>query len=214
MALRFRVSLKGIKGFTRLYELKPGMTLYEFHKVLRDDLDFPRDEQILFKALGAGDVVVARYGIFDLGSGTVDKITLQDTVNKKITSFVYYYDVTDRKSVIITYEGTVEDVPGQKYPALVETKGPNPVDFENGYVAYEDLPDDQKHLPGDSSWDKDMKDEGEGADSLGAKVPDDAEDLNSRDDDDDDEDDDDNDDDDRPSDNGKDYFDGSEDLSF
>ena len=47
-----------------------------------------------------------------------------------------------------------EEEPGKTYPALVESKGPNPVEFENGYVAYEDLPDEQKHLPGESSWGK------------------------------------------------------------
>ena len=57
-------------------------------------------------------------------------------------------------SVIVTFEGEVEDVPGKTYPVLVETKGPNPIEFENGYVAYEDLPDEQKHLPGESTWGK------------------------------------------------------------
>lgn len=41
-------------------------------------------------------------------------------------------------------EGEVEARPGIVYPALVETKGPNPIEFENGYVAYEDLPEDKK----------------------------------------------------------------------
>ena len=41
---------------------------------------------------------------------------------------------------------------------LVETKGPNPIEFENGYVAYEDLPDEQKHMPGERSWSKDKGD--------------------------------------------------------
>ena len=32
-------------------------------------------------------------------------------------------------------------------PVLAELKGPDPIDFENGYVAFEDLPADQRHLP-------------------------------------------------------------------
>ena len=146
MALRYRVSLAGLKGFARVYDLKPTTTLYEFHNLLRSELEFPQDQLIQFKALDADGGLVARYGLFDLGAGAVDTVTFKQTVAKGIASFVYFYDVANRKSVIITYEGEVADVPGALYPLLVETKGPVPAEFENGYVAYEDLPDDQKHL--------------------------------------------------------------------
>lgn len=146
MALRYRVSLAGLKGFARVYDLKPTTTLYEFHKLLRSELEFPQDQLIQFKALDADGGLVARFGLFDLGAGAVDTVTFKQTVAKGIASFVYFYDVANRKSVIITYEGEVADVPGALYPLLVETKGPVPAEFENGYVAYEDLPDDQKHL--------------------------------------------------------------------
>ena len=70
-------------------------------------------------------------------------------------------------------------MPGRIYPALVEQKGPDPEAFENGYVAYEDLPDEQKHLPGENpGWGKDA----EGDD-------DDLEDIDLEEDDDDDDDD-------------------------
>lgn len=154
MILKYRVSLPGIKGFARVYELKSTTTLYEFHKRMRDDMDFSHDQLIQFKGLDKSGSLVARYGMFDLGAGAVDDVTLADTIKKGIAEFTYFYDVTDRKSVIVTYEGEVEEEPGKTYPALVESKGPNPVEFENGYVAYEDLPDEQKHLPGESSWGK------------------------------------------------------------
>ena len=138
--------MAGLKGFARVYDLKPTTTLYEFHKLLRSELEFPQDQLIQFKALDADGGLVARFGLFDLGAGAVDTVTFKQTVAKGIASFVYFYDVANRKSVIITYEGEVADVPGALYPLLVETKGPVPAEFENGYVAYEDLPDDQKHL--------------------------------------------------------------------
>ena len=158
MVLRYRISLAGLKGFARVYELKPTMSLYDFHKWLRDDLDFPHDQLIQFKALDAAGGLVARYGLFDLGSGAVDAVSLAETVEKGVASFLYFYDVANRKSVIVTYEGEVEARKGVVYPALVETKGPNPIEFENGYVAYEDLPDEQKHMPGERSWSKDKGD--------------------------------------------------------
>ena len=39
------------------------------------------------------------------------------------------------------------------------TKGPNPIEFENGYVAYEDLPDEQRHLPGENKGGLDFDDD-------------------------------------------------------
>lgn len=158
MILRYRVSLAGLKGFARVYEMKSGTTLYEFHKRLRDDLDLPHDQLIQFKALDASGGLKARYGLFDLGCGAVDEVTLEQTVGNGVASFVYFYDVTNRKNLLIACEGEVEPRNGVEYPALVETKGPNPIEFENGYVAYEDLPEDQKHAPAERGWSKDKGD--------------------------------------------------------
>jgi hypothetical protein len=57
------------------------------------------------------------------------------------------------KSVIVTFEGESELRNNVLYPLLVETKGPNPIEFENGYVAFEDLPDDKKKDPEDEDFD-------------------------------------------------------------
>lgn len=113
---------------------------------MRADMEFPQDQLIMFKALDAGGGVVARYGLFDLGSGTVDNVTVAQTVKSGVASFLYFYDVPNRKSVIVTFEG--EEEGAECSPSIVNSKGPNPIEFENGYVAFEDLPDSQRHLPG------------------------------------------------------------------
>lgn len=151
MTYQYRVSLKGIRGFFRVYHLNSENTLYSFHKQMRADMEFTQDQLILFKALNDKGEVVARYGLFDLGDGTVDGTTLAQTVKRGVKSFVYFYDVTNKKSVEITFEGVVEDKNmNVSTPTLVDTKGPNPIEFENGYIAFEDLPDDQRHLPGEA----------------------------------------------------------------
>ena len=43
--------------------------------------------------------------------------------------------------------GTVDHITVAS-PAVIESKGPNPIEFENGYVAFEDLPEDKRRLPG------------------------------------------------------------------
>ncbi len=150
MVYTYRVTLPGIKGFYRVYDVNADNSLYSFYKQMRDDMDFPRDQMILFKGLDSGGNVTARYGLVDLGFGTVDCTTVRESVKKGVRSFVFFYDVTNRKSVIVTLEGESSDKKDIHLPVLVDSKGPNPIEFENGYVAFEDLPDDQRHLPSES----------------------------------------------------------------
>ena len=160
MVFRLRVTLTGIKGFFRIYHVHGATTLYTLHKQMRADMEFPQDQLIMFKGLDAEGGVVGRYGLFDLGSGTVDQVSLEKAVKAGVTDFVYFYDVTNRKSVNITVEGEAEGSPvNPDYPRLMETKGPNPIEFENGYVAYEDLPDEQRHLPGEDKGGMDFDDD-------------------------------------------------------
>lgn len=144
MILRYRVSLPGLKGFARVYELKSTSSLYSFHKKMHADMDFPMDQIVLFKAVNPDGSAIARYSVQNMGKGTIDEVTLGECHKRGEDSFVYFYDTTNRKSVLVNCEGEVAERSGAVYPELVETKGPNPVEFENGYVAYEDLPEDKK----------------------------------------------------------------------
>ena len=150
MIYKYRVTLEGLKGFFRVYTIDGNCSLYAFHKQLRADLEFPVDQQILFKAFDANDSVAARYALIDIGFGTVDNISIADTIKAGITKFVYFYDIVSKKSVNITFEGEAEADRKRAMPIeLIESKGPVPLAFENGYVAFEDLPEEKKHLPGE-----------------------------------------------------------------
>ena len=166
MILRYRVSLPGLKGFARVYEVKETTTLYSFHKQMRADMDFPQDQVVLFKAFDADGNVAARYSVFqDFGFGTIDSVTAGECHKRGEDKFIYFYDTTNVKSVIVTFEGVGEERRNVLYPLLVETKGPNPIEFENGYVAFEDLPDDKKKDPDDDDFEDDIEDEDEDGDN-------------------------------------------------
>ena len=170
MVFRLRVTLTGIKGFFRIYHVNGATTLYTLHKQMRSDMEFPQDQLIMFKALDVEGGVVGRYGLFDLGSGTVDQVSLEKAVKAGATDFVYFYDVTNRKSVNITVEGEAEGASANPdSPYIAQSKGPNPIEFENGYVAYEDLPDEQRHLPGEEKSDLDFDDDDEDFDEEGGE---------------------------------------------
>ncbi|MBQ9194745.1 MAG: hypothetical protein IJ753_02350 [Bacteroidales bacterium] len=158
MVFSLRVTLSGIKGFYRVYQVNGATTLYTLHKQLRSDLEFPQDQLIMFKGLDVTGGVVGRWGLFDLGAGTVDQMPLEKAVKAGVDTFVYFYDVTNKKSVNIVVEGEADVKVNPDFPVLADSKGPNPIEFENGYVAFEDLPERQRHLPGEED-DEDLDDE-------------------------------------------------------
>jgi len=168
MVLKYRVSLPGIKGFARIYLVKDTTSLYFFHKQMRSDMDFPQDQTILFKAVDPAGNALARYSVIDLGAGTIDDVTLGDCHKAEQDSFVYFYDTTNKKSVLVDFvEDCGKPTLGTVYPFLAEIKGPNPIEFENGYVAFEDLPADKRKDPDDEDFedDEDFDDE-DGEDSA------------------------------------------------
>ena len=103
MVYKYRITLSGIKGFFRVYHVNASSSLYSFHKNIRAELEFPMDQPILFKALDANGEVVARYVFTDLGFGTVDNVTIAETIKAGAVSFVYFYDIKAKKSVNITW---------------------------------------------------------------------------------------------------------------
>ncbi|MBR1632881.1 MAG: hypothetical protein IJ686_03910 [Bacteroidales bacterium] len=175
MSYKFRVTLKGIKGFFRVYLVNGSNSLYTFHKQLHRDLEFPQDQPILFKAFDETGAVAGRFALTPLpGNKAVDEVSVAQTVKDGIVCFEYFYDVISKKSVIITLEG--ESPVNVSSPECIESKGPLPIEFENGYVAFEDLPDDKRKLPGEGSSDDDDDDDEDFDDSEDSDEDDDDED--------------------------------------
>lgn len=149
MTYRYRVTLEGIKGFYRVYLVNATNSLYTLHKQLRADLEFPQDQQILFKAFDEAGNVAGRFALMPLpGNKAVDEVPIAETVKAGIVRYQYFYDVSSKKYVIVTFEG-VETDKEVNLPEIVDSKGPLPIEFEHGYVAFEDLPDNRRRLPGE-----------------------------------------------------------------
>ncbi len=149
MTYRYRVTLEGIKGFYRVYLVNATNSLYTLHKQLRADLEFPQDQQILFKAFDEAGNVAGRFALMPLpGNKAVDEVPIAETVKAGIVRYQYFYDVSSKKYVIVTFEG-VETDKEVNLPEIVDSKGPLPIEFEHGYVAFEDLPDNHRRLPGE-----------------------------------------------------------------
>ena len=105
MILRYKVTLPGLKGFLRVYEVKENTSLYSLHKQMRADMDFPQDQVVLFKAFDSKGNVAARYSVFtDFGFGTIDAVTAGQCHKRGEDKFIYFYDTTNVKSGIVTFD--------------------------------------------------------------------------------------------------------------
>ena len=146
MILKYRVSLPNIKGFARVYEVKETSSLYSLHKQMRADMDFPQDQVVLFKSFDADGNVAARYSVFqDFGFGTIDDVTAGQCHKRGEDKFIYFYDTTNVKSVIVTFEGVPDD----------KKKDPDDDDFEDDFDedVDEDTDDETEEIYGDDDED-------------------------------------------------------------
>lgn len=145
MIYKYRASIPGSKVFMREYEVKGETTLYRLHDFLVNDLDFSPDQMVAFRGLSPQGKVVSEYGLFDMGDGSMDMVTIEKTVGKGETDILYVFDVRKDRVIRLTLVGEVEQAPRASYPRLVAEKGRNPEQFANGYDdmdQYSELPDD------------------------------------------------------------------------
>lgn len=157
MTYKFKVSLPGIKGFSREYLVNEKNSLYHFHKQMLSDMEFPIDQIVLFKGFDVQGNLVARYATLDMGDGSIDRISIAHAIAAGIIEFTYFYDTTNKKSVIVSLVGEGEK--NTDKPTLVFEKGPIPEEFLNGYVAFEDLPPEKRVQPSDDGDDLDDLDD-------------------------------------------------------
>lgn len=161
MIYQIRVTIPNIKGFYRLYKVNAANSLYSLHKRMQSDLEFPVDQPILFKATDFEGTVVARYALIDLGYGTVDDVTIEMALKAGADSFEYFYDTKNKKKVILTVEGCMDDNSVLVPTLLNDVKGPVPAEFDAGYVAFEDLPKEKRKLPGEDPDEDDEEEDDE-----------------------------------------------------
>lgn len=157
---RYKVSFDGSKIFYRIYEFRRDMTLFSLHKFLDGDLGFAPDQMIAFKGIKDEDTI-SLYGLFDLGSGTLDGVTLQATLDKGESTLLYVFDLAKSKYLRLTFEGNDEWLARKTYPNLLEEQGKIPNQFSsNKHIDFLSI-DEQEHFDMDSQEDAEEEDDGE-----------------------------------------------------
>ena len=133
MIYKYRASIPGSKIFMREYEIKGETSLYKLHDFLQNDLDFSPDQMVAFRGLDEGDRFRSEYGLFDMGDGSMDMVTVEKTIKKGEVNLLYVFDLRKDRVIKLTLVGEVEEARRASYPRLVAEKGRNPEQFANGY---------------------------------------------------------------------------------
>ena len=155
---RYRASIPGSKVFMREYEIKGNTSLYDLHEYLLNDMGFSPDQMVVFRGLNSIDKIKSEYGLFDMGDGAMDEVTVQDLIDKEEVAILYVFDLHKDRCIKLSLEGETVEMMRASYPRLVAEKGRNPEQFAKGYDDFdqfiepvddggEDVSIDEEELP-------------------------------------------------------------------
>lgn len=139
MVYRFKASIPGNKIFMREYEVKGSSSLYTLHLYLQNDLGFAPDQIVLFRAIDAKGKVRKEYGLFNLGDGSMDSVTVDKFYGDGFKVLEYVYDMFKERSLNLEIIATEEELARRAYPRLVAERGKNPDQFSDNYDDFEHM---------------------------------------------------------------------------
>ena len=139
MVDRFKATIDGNKIFMREYEVKGETSLYSFHRFLQNDLGFAPDQLVLFRGLSKDNKVKSEFGLFDMGDGPMDKVSVENAVKKGEITLSYVYETFKERSIRLEFLATEESLARRSYPRLVAERGWNPDQFSDNYDDFDPL---------------------------------------------------------------------------
>ncbi len=136
MIYKIKATIPISKIFMREVAVSSQMNLFRFNRYILTELGFSCDQLVIYKAFDAKGELKAQYGLFDLGSGTIDKITFKDLFDAEYQRIELVYDIKTKRVIILSLEGEIPENPRMDYPAIIGEKGHNPSQFADKYEDY------------------------------------------------------------------------------
>lgn len=127
----------------REYDLESRMSLFRLHEYLDRELGFSPDQMTVFETLSPAGKLTRRIGLFDFGDGSMDMITLENTVSREEPVLHYVYNLSKNLRIELRLEGEQEFNRRLSYPVLIAEKGRNPDQFSAVYEDYEEFSDNR-----------------------------------------------------------------------
>ena len=109
MILRYKATIPGNKAFAREYEIRSETKLYKLHEYLRFDLGFAPDQMVVFEALDKDGVLCSEYGLFDMGDGSMDTVSLGNTLERDEIVLNYVFDLAQGRYLQLHYGFTYDE---------------------------------------------------------------------------------------------------------
>ena len=108
MIYKYKGTIPTSKVFMREYEIKGDTSLYKFHNFLLDDFGFAPDQMVMFRGYKNGSRKVSEYGLFDMGDGSMDSVTIDQLIAKGEDTFEYVFDLKRDRVISFVLVGEVE----------------------------------------------------------------------------------------------------------
>ena len=137
MLIKCKATIPGNKIFMREIHLNPSMSLYKFHEFISREFGFSPDQMVLFNSVSPKGDVKRTFGLFDMGDGSMDSVTIENIINHNEVGFNYIYNISMNLFIFFALEGEVEPMRRMVYPAIVAEKGSAPNQFSAQYDDYE-----------------------------------------------------------------------------
>ena len=169
MIYKLRATIPSSKVFVREYEVPARMSLFDFNKFIIGDLCFSTDQIVVYRAVDESGAMTAVYGLFDIGYGSMDKVTFEQLAGKGQNVLHFCYDMHTGSCIVLTIVGEEPEDPRSHYPQTTLEKGHNPDQFSARYE------DPQVYIPrangaaavDDDDDDEDEEDEKDENDAFG-----------------------------------------------
>jgi hypothetical protein len=138
MIYRLRITAAAPKDFLRIVEIKTSQTLYTLHEHLQNDLGYAPDQMIVFRTPAEGKKK-KQYGLFDMGDGSIDTLTLAGLKRKHKLELQYVFDLRNDRFLKIELIEEDDASPRKTYPRTTDEKGLPPNQFSARTPAGEPL---------------------------------------------------------------------------
>jgi hypothetical protein len=123
----------------RVVEIKASQTLYTLHEHLQSDLGYAPDQMVVFRTLNEKGGKKKQYGLFDMGDGSIDTLTLNELKRRNELNIQYIFDIRNDRFMTITFMEEDEALPRKVYPRTVDEKGLPPDQFDARVLADDPL---------------------------------------------------------------------------
>ena len=168
MIYKIKATVPVSKVFMREFAVRSDMNLFRFNRYILGELCFSTDQMVIYKAYDAKGNCTAQYGLFDLGDGSLDKITFADVVGRDQMTIELIYDLRSKRKIDLVIEGEIPEEKRLSYPCIIAEKGHNPGQFADKYedYLYENPVRGSKTVLEDIEDDDDEEDEEEEEDQI------------------------------------------------